>query len=57
MLPFNFDVATVLGVIVLVFMKTSVLNRYAWLKNDWQKWIVATVAGMAVAVAIRILLR
>jgi len=57
MLPFNFDVATVFGVIVLVVMKTSVLNRYAWPKTDWQKWIVATVAGLAVSVALRILLR
>ena len=57
MLPFNFDVATVLGVIVLVVMKTSVLNRYAWPKKDWQKWVVATAAGLAVSVAVRVLLR
>ena len=57
MLPFNIDVATVLGVIVLVIMKASVLNRYAWPKEEWQKWVVATVAGLAVSVAVRVLLR
>ena len=57
MLPFNIDVATIAGVIVLFVMKTWVLNRYAWPKNDWQKWIVATVAGLAVSVALRVLLR
>ena len=57
MLPFNIDVATVLGVIVLVIMKASVLNRYAWPRQDWQKWVVATAAGLAVSVAVRILLR
>jgi len=55
--PLNFDVGTVLGVIVLVVMKTSVLKRYAWPKQDWQQWVVATVAGLAVAVAVRILVR
>jgi len=55
--PLNFDIGTVLGVIVLVVMKTSVLKRYAWPKQDWQQWVVATVAGLAVAVAVRILVR
>jgi hypothetical protein len=55
--PFNFDVGTVLGVIVLVVMKTSVLNRYPWPKEDWQKWAVATAAGLAVSVAVRVLVR
>jgi hypothetical protein len=57
MQPFNFDVGTILGVIVLVVMKTSVLNRYAWPKQEWQKWVVATAAGLAVSVAIRVLFR
>ena len=57
MSPINFDAATVVGVIVLVLVKTSVLTRYAWPKQDWQKWTVATAAGLAVAVAVRILLR
>lgn len=57
MSPFNFDIGTVLGVIVLVVMKTTVLNRYAWPKEDWQKWIVATAAGLAVNVAVRVLVR
>ena len=57
MLPFNFDIPTVLGVIVLILMKTSVLNRYPWPKSNWQKWVVATVAGLLVSVAARILLR
>ena len=57
MLPFNIDVPTVLGVIVLVVMKTSVLKRYAWPKKDWQQWVVATAAGLAVSVALRVLLR
>lgn len=57
MQPFNFDAATIMGVIVLVVMKTTVLNRYPWPRNDWQKWVVATVTGLAVAVAVRILLR
>ena len=57
MLPFNIDVPTVVGVIVLFVMKTSVLNRYAWLQTEWQKWGVATAAGLAVSIALRILLR
>jgi hypothetical protein len=57
MQPFNFDVGTIFGVIVLVVMKTSVLNRYAWPRQDWQKWIVATAAGLAVSVAVRVLFR
>jgi hypothetical protein len=57
MLPFNIDIATVAGVIILFVMKTWVLNRYVWPRKDWQKWAVATVAGLAVSVALRILLR
>ena len=57
MQPFNIDAATVSGVIVLILMKASVLNRYAWPRMEWQKWVVATLAGLAVSVAVRILLR
>ena len=57
MQPFNFDLPTILGVIVLVVMKTTVLNRYPWPKNEWGKWVLATVAGLAVSVALRVLLR
>jgi hypothetical protein len=57
MLPFNFDIPTVFGVIVLILMKTSVLSRYTWLDKEWQRWLAATAAGLAVSVALRILLR
>lgn len=57
MLPFGAVVATILGVIVLFVMKTYTLNRYAWPKQEWQKWVVATVAGLAVNTAVRVLLK
>ena len=55
--PFGAVVATILGVIVLFVMKTYTLNRYAWPKQEWQKWVVATVAGLAVNTAVRVLLK
>lgn len=55
--PLNLDVGTLLGVIVLFVMKTLVLNRFAWPKEDWQKWVVATAAGLAVSVTVRVFFR
>ena len=55
--PFAAVAATILGVIVLLIMKNYTLNLYAWPKQEWQKWVVATVAGLAVSTAVRILLR
>ncbi len=42
---------------MLFVMKMLVLKRYAWPKHDWQRWVVATVAGLAVSVAVRVLMR
>jgi len=57
MQSFNFDAGTIAGMVVLVLMKTTVLNRYAWPKKDWEQWVVATAAGLAVSVAVRVLFR
>ena len=57
MQPLNIDVGTLLGVIVLFVMKTLVLNRYEWPKEDWQRWVVATAVGLAVSVTVKVIFR
>ena len=57
MRPLNIDLATVLGVVALFLVKALVLGRYKWPKQDWQRWIVATAIGLAVAVTAKVFLR
>ena len=51
--PIYIDVATVAGVVVLFGMKFFILNRGKNPRLEWQQWLLATVAGMAVSVTIR----
>ena len=54
---FSIDLGTVLGVIALFGMKVLVLGRYKWLKEEWQRWVVATAVGLAVSVTVKVFLR
>ena len=57
LLPFNFDIGTLSGVIALFVMKLLILNQSAWPKEDWQKWMMATAVGLAVSVTVKYFFR
>ncbi len=51
---FNIDAGTVLGLIVLFAMRFLVLENYAKVKQDWQKWMLAAAVGLAVNVSVKV---
>ena len=51
---FNIDAGTVLGVIALLAMKYLVLTRYKLPTEEWRKWGIATIAGLAVSITYRL---
>lgn len=53
----NIDLGTLLGIIALFGMKVLVLGRNKWLKEEWQRWVVATAVGLAVSVTVKVFLR
>jgi hypothetical protein len=57
MRPLNIDLATVLGIVALFVVKALVLGHYKWPKEHWQRWVVATAVGLAVAVTAKVFLR
>lgn len=52
----NIDLGTLLGVGVLFLLKFLILPRYKWPKEDWQRWVLATAAGLAVSVTVKVFL-
>lgn len=57
MRPLNIDLSTLLGVAALFLVKAMILGRYKWPRDDWQRWVVATAVGLAVAVTSKVFLR
>jgi hypothetical protein len=52
---FNIDAGTVLGVIALLATKYLVLPRYKLPTEEWRRWGIATIAGVAVSITYRVI--